>query len=237
MTTPDPQELTTTKDAVTAITTPVLTDANYLAITDQVSYSTGDLQLLRIRDTRKLVNEKLDPIIRPIYDWLQSWYSLKRELSDPLDIAEQGLKQKMSTFQFELLKKKQESQRLIDEETRRLSQQAQAELTKSHDTGLSAIERARAKVKAQQTVTQAKEVAQTTTVAPVRAANSSVIPTTIWEVTDFKAFLKGIVDGTIPEEMVTVQSVNMNAMWKMNKEKVKGWPGVGAVEGVRIVGR
>ena len=44
-------------------------------------------------------------------------------------------------------------------------------------------------------------------------------------------------DGTIPEEMVTVQSVNMNAMWKMNKEKVKGWPGVGAVEGVRIVGR
>ena len=40
-----------------------------------------------------------------------------------------------------------------------------------------------------------------------------------------------------PPEMIEIHSVNMNAMWKMNKGKVGGWPGVEVVDGVSIRGR
>jgi hypothetical protein len=233
---PDTQELATTKASVTSVTTPVLTDANYITVTDQASLSTADLYLKRIRDARSGVNEKLDPIIRPVYEGLQALYALKRELSDPLDLAERELKHKMTDFHMAQRRAEELERHKVEEETRRLSELAQAEVAKSQDTGLSAIERARAKVKAKQAVVEAVTVAQPV-VIPVRATNSSFIPTEKWEITNLKEFLKGIIDGTIPEEMVSVHAVNMNAMWRMNKGKVKGWPGVRMVEGGRVAGR
>ncbi len=76
--------------------------------------------------------------------------------------------------------------------------------------------------------------ASSASLARLRVSSCSCLT---WKIVDRVAFIRGVIDGTIPPEMLEIHSVNMNAMWKMNKGKVKEWPGVEVVDGVSIRGR
>lgn len=211
-----------------------------IRVTDQASYTEADSALAKIREAKRLIEPKLEAKIVPVRAYLDKWYELRRSLtgdSSDLDTAERTLKSSMGAYQLAERKRAQELQRLRDEETARLSREAEAALAKSSDPESDPIARARAKLQAKKAVTQAEEVKVATTVTPTRAPSSTFVPREDWEITDLKAFLKGVVDGIVPIEMVEVHRVKMNAMWKVSKEKVKGWPGVGKVDGGGVRGR
>lgn len=219
---------------INQVTTPAIS----IVVSSPEEYLAADARLPCIQSTKKKIVAELEEEIRPRYETLEAWYALKRELLDPLDTAEKSLKSKMTAFKLEEANRVWEAQRLLDEETKRLSQQAQVEVAKSNDTNLSAVGRARAKFKAKTVVEQAKEVAVVSAPPPpVKGKSSTFIPTETWQIVDRKLFLQAIIDGIIPEECIMVQAVNMNMWWKMNKEKVKAWPGVGVMEGGRVAGR
>ena len=235
----DTTNITVIRDEYTKLIDIIIAPANSLIVDSPEEYTSADQRLSRIRDTKKTITNRLEEPIRPRYLNLELWYALKRDLLDPLESAEKSLKTKMSDYQLELSRKQREADRVRDEETRRLSQQAQNAIQQSSDPTLSKLDQARAKFKAKQAISAANEVSITTTtsIPTVKGTSSSFIPTETYEVTDLKAFLKGIVDGIIPIECAQVQVVNMNMFWKMSKDKVKGWPGVVVKSGGRIAGR
>lgn len=220
-------------DLISQVTTP----ATGIVVSSPEEYDAADSRLSRVRETKKSVQLKLEEEIRPRYLTLESWYSLQRELIGPIDAAEKSLKHKMADYQLRLARQKAEADRIRDEETRRLSQEAQKALTAANNPQLSAVDRARAKFQATKAVTQAQEVKEVVSIPEVKGTSSTFIPTESWKVTDLKAFLQGVINGTVPLECVQVQVVNMNMFWKMNRERVKGWPGVVVESGGRIAGR
>jgi hypothetical protein len=230
--------IATIKSEYLTLISTVLTPTKSLAVIGPSTYIDADSYLSSIRSCIKQVTAKLDEEIRPKYEELEQWYVLKRELLQDLTASEQRVKGQMVSYDLDQQKKAREAKRLQDEETRRLSVQAQTEVAKTTDPTLSAVDRARAKFQAKKLVDQASQV-QVTLPAPVqvKAASSSFIPTETWKVVDMKAFLRGILDGKIPMDAIQVHNVNVNSFWKINKGNVKGWPGVGVEEGGRIAGR
>ncbi len=228
--------LSTIKSEYTALIATVLEPSKALAVIGQSTYTDAETALSSIQSAQKRVKAKLDEEIRPRYEELEQWYALKRELLSELDPAETRIKRQMADYNLEQQRLAREQQKVEGERKRQLSVQAQAEVAKVNDATLSAVDRARAKFKATQKVEEAKQVVVVAP-PPVKSTSSTFIPTETWKVIDMKAFLQGVLDGVIPEEAITVQVVNMNGFWKIMKEKVKTWPGVGVEEGGRIAGR
>jgi Skp family chaperone for outer membrane proteins len=227
-------EISTIKSDYFALIAPVTAPAISHTIHDPAAYHDADSILASIQTTKKSVESRLEEKILPIRTRINAWHGLRRELVDELELAERTIKSKMAAYKTEEMRQEQERARLEQEETRKRAREAEEASKQAQQAG-SAIERARAKLRAQQIVNAPMTVPPPP--PPVRASRSSSIPTQTWRIVDRAAFLKGIVDGTIPTEMVEIHSVNMNAMWKINKGKVAGWPGVGVEDGVSIRGR
>ena len=237
-TTSTPIDIEITRGELAQTTAPVLSCANTITITDQDTYQLADNYLKFVRDAKSAVEEKLSPIIRPVYEGLQALYTLRRELTDPLDQAETRLRTSMSQFLTQERKRLAELERVRQTEIERVAREAeQTRLAARHISKSDPIARAKAALQAKRTIQAAVAIVPPPPPPPTRASHSSGVPVENWQVSDTRAFLQGVIDGTIPEEMIAIHTVNINAMWRMNKNKVKGWPGVKIVESTQIRGR
>ena len=114
---------------------------------------------------------------------------------DELDLCEKAIKAKMSSYKMEETRKEQERVRQEQEETRKRAREAEEALRQSREAD-SAIERAKARAKASQLVAAPMDTPPPP--PPVRASRSSSVPTQTWKIVDREAFLRGVMDGTIP---------------------------------------
>jgi hypothetical protein len=228
-------EISTLKSDYFALISKVTAPAISHTITTPDHYHAADAILASIQSTQKSVAGKLEEKVLPIRTRLNAWYGLRKSLLDELEMCEKAIKQKMAAYKLEEAWKEQKRARAEQEMIRKAAVEAE-EALKQAAQAESAIDRAKAKAKAQQLVNAPATMAPPPS-QPVRASRSTSVPTQSWKIVDRDAFMRAVVDGTIPNEMVEIHTVNMNAMWRMNKGKVAGWPGVEVVDGVQIRGR
>jgi len=117
-------------DGMRAEISPVVQYARELAVTSPDIYEMGMQKLLVIKELRKKVNEKFDPIIRKAYDAHKAVCNLKREITDPLDMAERIIDPKCRIYRNEQEAERQRLEAKIQAEAlakqRKLDEEAKA---------------------------------------------------------------------------------------------------------------
>lgn len=217
------------------ISTPLIEKAAMI-VTCGVEYQDASLLRANLQNAQKAIEERLDKIIRPSYEALQSLYELKRELTKPIVDATGQLTGQMR--QFKLL----EARKIQEEETaRKLAEQA---LIREAEEKMRAAERAktpqmqsRMKTQATTLATRAQEVALTPTEAPVKAVGSTVRKYKRVEITDFAKLIKGVASGDVPEDVLEVNMGRLGEYLKLDEKAVADMPGVAIIEDIRIVGK
>src|ERR1035438_10559252 len=106
--TPDTSIAVSTQTAIarvrpTAIAdlSPIVAEANSIAISNADSYQSADLFLFRVRQAIKKGESLIDPIKKPINEAKAAVMKLEHDLLDPLKIAEATVKQRMAQWQIE----------------------------------------------------------------------------------------------------------------------------------------
>jgi hypothetical protein len=244
---------------------PIVAAARGLTITDDKGYNLADAFLAKIRTARKSdVFTRLRKIIDPIRAGLDELYAVERGIKEPLDEAEKQVKSKMRAWQLaeqERVRKEEEARRRKQEELDRQERIRQREIERLEREKQEAEERAQqartraARLAAQQqadelqrqqdeaaeTQRKADALAAAVVVAPiaqpVKAASSIVRKTSKVRVTDIVKLAEAVGKGLIPETMIQIDQVQLNLMFKNNREWVSEWPGVEVYEDVEIAGR
>lgn len=244
---------------------PIVAAACGLTITDDKSYNLADAFLAKIRTARKSeVFAKLRRIIDPIRAGLDELYAVERGIKEPLDEAEKQVKGKMRAWQVaeaERVRKEEENQRRKQAELDRLAreqqwkqEQLQREKEEAEERAQQARTRAARLVAQQQAddlqrqqdeAARAQRKAEAITAAtvtppivqPVKAASSVVRKTQKCRVVNLVALAEAIGEGLVPDTILQVDSVQLNLMFKHNRQWVSEWPGVEIYEEIDIAGR
>ena len=220
-------------------------DIGTLAVIDDTSYHVGDRSLFDVRAARKqlasLIEQKVDPIIKPIRAGLDKLYEGRRtvlaELDKPLADAEGSVKMKMADYQAKQREaaRQAEAKRLRD--AAELERQARAALEVAK-TSTSVGEVRAALETASQAQAQARSVRSAPPPpAPVKGAASKTVVTKKWVVKDLSALIKAVAAGTVPEMVLTVDEDVMDAYWSEDRLTMVSWPGVGVIEQTTVTGR
>lgn len=230
------QTLVKARTEGTSLINPLKREVENVTITDAADYAAADQLLSRIMSANKAWQGKVNPIIKPVYDALQLLYALKNDFKEPLDDYEKIVKAKMKTYKLEearlLRAEEEERQRRIDE-SNRISREKEE-----------AAAKARTKQMREKLTTQSAEAAQTASTLEiqgpaeaVRVEGSTVRTKRKAEVTDLKAFLRGILTGEIPDDLITINQVELNSAYRIDAKIVSEWPGISIVEDIDITGR
>lgn len=222
-----------------------IADVLALSVIDNNTYHTADRGLFDIRANRKLIadliEQKVDPIIKPIRAGLDKLYEGRRtvlaELDKPLADAEGSVKAKMADYQAKQREaaRQAEAKRLRD--AAELERQARAALEVAK-TSTSVGEVRAALETASQAHAQARSVRSAPPPpAPVKGAASKTVVTKKWVVKDLSALIKAVAAGTVPEMVLTVDEDVMDAYWSEDRLTMVSWPGVDVVEQTTVTGR
>lgn len=236
-----PGELAKVQSDLTSATAPVLTIAQTITVTNGESYLQADDLLSHIRNAKAKVNEKMEPIIRPIRQGLDQLYALRRELEGPLDDAEKAVKRKMADWQVAERRRVEleqaERDRVQREETEKVQRRLAEERRQEAERQLQANNVQAADEVLSQPLPQVTVL--TTPVRPVvRAQGSTARTVTKWRVTDFAALVCEVAVGNVPMEVLMVNEVEMNRLVREGQGQIVGeWPGVEVYQDVQIAGR
>jgi hypothetical protein len=225
-----------TKDEGLQLVQPLQDAVKALHILSEEHYQEADRLLARVTTAKRVWDEKMEPIIRPIRQGLDNLYALNREILKPLDQMAEDIKNEMKTFKRKELQALQEASRKKAEEEERLRREAQ-EKEEAAERAKTPQMRGKLQAQAERAQQQAEAVAQTAIPAPVRAEASSVRPVRKVRVADLNAFLRGIIDGYIPSEAVSVAQPVLNQAFKDDPDGMQAWPGVEVYDDIQIVGR
>lgn len=242
-----PSQLDGARTALSPKTAAVLIEISTLTVASNEDYADADLLLARVRQARKLVADKTEPIISPIYQGLQALYAFRRELDKPLENAEKAVKAKMAGWQEserrrieaerdaarreELRKQREaaEAQRLAEEAARNARTQKQRE-----EAAQAAANAARIAEEAASATQVAIEASREKVVTGV-ASKVTVIKRPV--VTDMTRFIAAVVAGEVPEICLMVNEEVMEEYWKQDRGLVSVWPGVSVEEVTRVGGK
>ena len=244
---------------------PIVAASRSLTITDDKSYNLADAFLAKIRGARKSdVFARLRRIIDPIRAGLDELYAVERGIKEPLDDAEKHVKGKMRAYQVaeaERVRAEEEAQRRKQEELDRQERIREREQARLECEKREAEERAQqartrsARLVAQQQADELQrqqdeaveaqhkaDAIAAATVAPsitqpVKAAASVVRKTSKVRVVDIVKLAEAIGAGLVPDTVIQVDSVQLNLMFKHNRQWVSEWPGVEIYEEIDIAGR
>lgn len=214
----------------------VLSQLDGLQVVTATDYAFADALLTRIRTAKIAVGDKLNPIIRPIYEGLEALYALKRELEKPLDDGERLVKAKMKEYKLEEARQI----RAADEERQRAAEKLREQAEeKERKEALAKTAQMRDRLAAQRIALErkAEEVEEAEVDGPVKAAGSRTRTVTTWRLTDKMTFLLGAIEGTIPLDAVSIVQPVITKALRDNPKLVASWPGIEIVEDVQIVGR
>lgn len=244
---------------------PIVAASRSLVITDDKSYNLADAFLAKIRGARKSdVFTRLRRIIDPIRAGLDELYAVERGIKEPLDEAEKQVKGKMRQWQLaeqervrqeELAQQRKQAEldrqeRMRERELARLQCEKEeaehrAQEGRTRATRLQAQQEANELQRRQDEAAEAQRKADAIAAAnvavpiaqPVKAASSVVRKTMKVRVVDIVKLAEAVGKGLVPETMIQVDAVQLNLMFKNNREWVSEWSGVEIYEDVEIAGR
>jgi hypothetical protein len=215
---------------------PLKSEVLSLEIQDEEGYQMADILLSRVMTARKTWLGRINPIVKPIYDSLQLLYALRGDFDDPMKEYEAAIKGKMKTYKLEEARQLRiaEDARLkkIDDD-RRAAEEKQAKADAAKTKGMK-----------QKLETQAAALIQNAEILEVggpaqgaTATHSTVRSKKKAEVTDLVALLKGIIAGKVPDDLISINQVELNSAYRIDAEEVASWPGITIVDDINISGR
>ena len=205
------KELQVVRGEIVLSTTPVLLRAVELEVVDSRSYAVADNLLSVIRKARKTWADRTSKITAPLKEAMAQLKvsmaeakSFVEEVDSPLAQGEQVLRDSMRQYKLE-------EARLIEEE-RRKEQAEKDRLWREAEEKRLKAEQAKTPQMASRLANQAAklEVAAATVAAPVqvpvKVQGSGTRTIRVWRVVDLKALLQGVVDGTVPTEIISLDT-------------------------------
>lgn len=217
------------------LSTPLIQQIPALVKTPE-QYQDASLIRAKLMDTQKVITERLDKIIKPSYQALQSLYDLKNELINPVKEATARLTESMRQFKLAEAREIQEKEEARRREEDRLRREAEAK-TKAAESAKTPQMQGRMQAQAQQAAAKAQEVAERPVEAPVRAVGSTTRKVRRVEVVDFMALVKGVAAGNVPEDVLVADMSKLGDYLKLDAKAVEDMPGIRIVEDLRVVGR
>lgn len=211
-----------------------VTDAGELAVADELF---GRIQKARKVWRLKMYGTKDKPgPIPAIRSGLDQLYELNREVDQPLEKLETAVETAMKGYHLLKLREAQaeaqakaereaETQRILDE----LERKKQALRTPQ----------AQAKVEAQilEVTAELDEIQQEEAPAPVESEHSTGRAKKVPVVLSVSDVCEGVVNGMIPEDVVTVNMVKLRAYYRDDPAAVALFPGIELQDDITIVGR
>lgn len=226
-----------------ALITPLQQEVELLeAIDSPAELAVADELFGRIQKARKTWKTKMYGTtakpgpIPSIRSGLDQLYALNREVDGPLEKLETSVETIMKSYHLRLLKEKQEEEaakKRREEESQRVLEELERK------KALLKTPQAQAKVEAQilEVAAEIDEIQQEEVTEQPEMANSTGRPRKVPTVLSVSDVCQGIVDGVIPEDLVTVNMVRLRAYYKEDPESVALFPGIELQDDVTIVGR
>lgn len=210
-----------------------------ISITTPEQYTMADQALVNLRLLQGSIKDRFFKAISPLKEAVKKAKEalgqvedIEGELLTPVSNRVNVIKREMGAYQTRLAIEKEkaaEEQARVDEEARKKDLALKAKLEAAKTTA------AQANIQKQR-VAIAQERAAATVATPVivKAAGSSVVTTYKGKVTVLKEFLHGVIDGTIPEDVLSLNESVLNSYVRSDIETVRQWPGVEVVPVVNI---
>lgn len=219
-----------------AVRSPALEQAEGLVLRTEADFITADSLRAIIKKAIKTVEAKLDPIIDDIRPGLDKLYALRRTEIRPLEEADGIITAKMKDFRRAEQRKLDDTARAQRLEAERLDREAEETRRKAALAATPQVAK-RLERKADALDVKAVDVATTPLKRAVEADHSSTRTVKVWKVADIGTILQGILDGEIPADVIAVDSVAVNKMFRIDPDVVDKWPGFSVYNDVQIVGR
>ena len=227
------KQLAAELEAINQQMTPIVRQTTTLEVTDAQSYALADALLAKITAARKVAKERMGKIINPLKEALKEAQDLLKEVTHPLDTAEESLRDGMGEFKRLERAKEREEQEKREAEAAKLRAEAvrkqQAELKARTQAMRDRLAQQRAELETQADLTEAAPVAPKVQVAH---SNTRIVKNAVVE--NWTMFLMAVVAGKIPLDTV---SFDLRGHYRADPEGVEKWPGVKIEEDVQIVQR
>lgn len=226
------------------LTMPLQRSVQGLTITDEESYLQADSLLGRIVTARRTWEAEIGPILRPLKKAIDAAKEamlgakkLDAKVDGPLGLMESQVKLVMRDYKIEEARQIREAEDAREQERRRLDEERRkAELTAAAAKPNSIKARlADARTAAIQEQEQALDQQEES--APVKGSTSTTRTTKSWRITDKTLFLKGILLGKIPDDMVSINTVLVGKQFRDDPTVLTAWPGIELYDDVSIVRR
>lgn len=175
------------------------------------------------------------PAIRSGLDQL---YALNREVDGPLEKLETSVETIMKSYHLRLLREKQE-----EEAAKRRREEEAQRVLEELERKKAALKTPQAKAKLEEQILEVAaeidEIQQEEATEQPEMANSTGRPKKVPTVLSISDVCQGILDGAVPEDLVTVNMVKLRAYLKEDPLLANIWKayGIELVDDVTIVGR
>ncbi len=219
-----------------AVRSPAIEQAEGLVLRTEADFLTADTLRSNIGKAIKVVEGKLDPIIEDIRPGLDKLYALKRNEIRPLEAAHTIITDKMKEYRRAEQRKIDDAARAQRLEAERIDREAEEKRRKA---AAAATPQVASRLNRQADVLDEKavDVATTPLKKAVEADRSTTRAVKKWKLADLGTFLQGVLDGSIPEDLVSVNELAMNRQFRESPATVETYPGITVYDDVQIVGR
>ena len=225
--------------AALTITQEAIDLAKDMVIVTEADYHKADDILHKIKVVQKRAGEPLEEVIRPVRQGLDGVYAINRAIQNPLLDVEVVVKEKMRVWKIAEMDRVRKAREEEDRRQREYREQVRREQE--------AADKLRAEAN-RAPAPQPFEVAQDATVEtyavpaaplpqPIRAASSTARQIKKWRVADLELLVKAVELGIAPVEMVMVNAIAMNDLFKRDPAAVEAFPGVETYMDIQISGR
>ncbi len=233
-----------TKAEIQALSSPLLIRLQSLEIDDAESYRVADGMLVRVRDVRKAIMEKMSTILDPAkeaVDAAKRAYAASKAFSDELDAplaqGEAQLRIQMKDYKNEERNKALEAEREAREKADKLQREADEKRRREQAAPTAKLREKLAQQRAELEDKADRAVASVPTVAKNQGSGTRV--TRKYRVTDFEALVKAAMDpkSDVPMDVLAINKPLLDQYFRQAASAVEKWPGIEGYDDVTIVAR
>lgn len=216
------------------LTKPLRARIETLKVTDPKTLAEADSYLGRIIEAQRVVEAKIDTILRPLNDARNAALALRRDINAPLERIEQQVRSAMDAYRTLERKRIQAAE---DERLKRIKEIEAEELKARMAAAKAPTTRQREILEAKAEEINEKVAGLVATPQPeqVRLAASTTRTIKRLKVTNLHEVLQGILDGIIPDDVIEVQPTILDKYRQMGEALVKDWPGVEPWDEIKTV--
>ena len=229
------KELEKTKKEALIQSRPLLTQATALLVVDEPSYIAADDLRSKIKASRKVFWDRITKAVTPAYQALQELYSIRNDLTKPLDDADVVITDKMKAFKRIEAERVREEERRRELEAAKLREQA-AEKLRREETAKTTQMQAKLAMQREALEEKAEEV-ETRPIETVKAANSGTRSVLKIRVLDRLALIKAVAAGEFPDDVLDVDMSVLNSYLRTKQVDAESAKAIGCevYEDVQIV--